>query len=73
MCMLDGKKGSALRASCLLWLKDTIACKVSATWAKREQAVSQVGEIYSVISSRNRYSCGHFLPLARFVTNQKRP
>lgn len=72
-CMLEGEKGSAVRASCLLWLKDTIARKVSATWAKREQAVSQVGENYSVISSRNRYSRGRPLPPTRLVTKQKRP
>lgn len=40
--MLEGDNRAAVRASCLLWLKGTIAPKVSVAWAKQERAVSQV-------------------------------
>lgn len=40
--MLEGDNRAAVRASCLLWLKGTIAPKVSVAWAQKERAVSQV-------------------------------
>ncbi len=42
--MLEGENNAEVTESCLLWLKETTAPKVSANWAQQKEAVSQVSE-----------------------------
>lgn len=40
--MLNGENDAEVTESCLLWLKETVARKVTADWVTREEDVSQV-------------------------------